>query len=235
MLISVHLPKTAGTSFASSLKHQFGSTFRLDNQGLPINTPVFERNKAALKDGVAIAEQWQNSGVQCVHGHFLPIKYLLLSVKYDVQFIAWMRNPVERLLSHYYFWRNCYNRDSAPSLHRKVVEENWSVERFCFSPELRNIYGQFLWGFPIEKFDFIGITEYYNDDLRDLSNKFFDTDLVVRHELVNDRKENQYQISDSLRRRIEAFHAFDMHLYCRASEIRQARLRLSEKKYASAY
>jgi hypothetical protein len=223
VLISVHLPKTAGTSFASSLKRKFGNAFRLDNYDLPVNTPVFERNKAAIKDSVAIAEQWPNSGVQCVHGHFLPIKYLLLSVKYDVKFVTWMKNPVERLLSHYHFWRNCYHQELAPSLHRKVVEENWSVERFCLSPQLRNIYGQFLWGFPIEKFDFIGITEFYNEDLRELSKKFFDSDLVVYNELVSDRKRNQYQISDSLRRRIEAFHDVDMQLYSRALESRKGR------------
>jgi hypothetical protein len=229
MIISVHLPKTAGTSFMRSFKAQFGSAFRLDNYDLPINTPPYERNKAALKESVNIAENWKEQDVRCIHGHFLPLKYLLLGVKYDVKFITWMRNPVERILSHYHFWKNCYHRDLAPSLHRKVVEENWSLEKFCFSNELRNVYGQFLWGFPFEKFDFIGITEFFDEDLRCLSEGFLDNDLVVYKELVSERDCIRYQISNSLRRQIEAFHDLDMYLYRKAFEIRQNRMQSGKK------
>lgn len=75
MFISVHLPKTAGTSFIKSLKAQFGNGLRIDNNDLPVNTKPYERNKAALKESVRIAEHWKNIDVKCIHGHFLPLKY----------------------------------------------------------------------------------------------------------------------------------------------------------------
>jgi hypothetical protein len=62
-----------------------------------------------------------------------------------------------------------------------------------------------------------------------LSKLFFDVDLVVHKELVNERKGNKYKISDSLRKKIESFHEFDMYLYRRALEIRQNRMQSGEK------
>ncbi len=32
-----------------------------------------------------------------------------------------------------------------------MVEEEWTLERFCLEPELKNLYSQFLWGFPLKK------------------------------------------------------------------------------------
>src|SRR5205085_9196261 len=104
-------------------------------------------------------------GVECIHGHFLPVKYLLLAIRREITFVTWVRHPVQILLSNYYYWRRTYEPDTSPRLHRQIVEEDWSVERFCLSAEMRNLYGQFLWGFPVENFDFIGVTEFYEEDL----------------------------------------------------------------------
>ena len=41
------------------------------------------------------------------------------------------------------------------------MEKGWSLERFCLGPEVRNIYSQFLYGFLLEYFSFIGTTEFY--------------------------------------------------------------------------
>lgn len=147
MLISLHLPKTAGVSFRRSLEAHYGSTFLKDYADYPINTPVYERSLAAVRASIDIAERGVE-GIACIHGHFLPVKYLLLSLQQEVTFVTWMRNPVERLLSHYFYWKRSYNPKQAPLLHRKVIEENWSVERFALSPELRNLYSQFCGAFP---------------------------------------------------------------------------------------
>lgn len=104
MIISLHLPKTAGTSFASTLEQHFEKEFLKDSADLPMNTPQYERNKAALQASLCNAES-DFSGIECIHGHFLPIKYLLLANKRKMTFVTWMRNPVERVLSHYFYWK----------------------------------------------------------------------------------------------------------------------------------
>jgi len=222
MIISLHLPKTAGSSFARSLESCFGDRLLKDYADFPLNTPVFDRNRNALRAGIDNGNL-DPGKIGCIHGHFLPLKYLLLSVGYDIDFVTWLRHPVERVLSHYYYWRRSYNPEHSRPLHRNVVEENWSVEKFCLSPALRNLYTQFLWGFPLEQFSFIGITEHYEHDLRYFSKRFIGKDLAVFEKTIGDRKEELYDIDSRFRQRIKSFHERDMALYHRALEFRRAR------------
>lgn len=224
MIISVHVPKTAGTSFVKSLEAHFGLGLLKDYADLPTNTPQYERNRAALLACVHYAESVHATGVACIHGHFLPLKYLLLSVKKDLRFITWMRNPVERVLSHFYYLKSFYDPATAPPLHRKMVEEEWSIERFCLSPELKNLFGQFLWGFPLEYFDFIGITEFYDEDLAYFSEQYLHTDLEPQRENVGKKEGGTYQIEAGFRAQLEQFHAYDLELYKTALLMRQKRL-----------
>lgn len=221
LIVSVHLPKTAGTSFGNALHAHFRSRLLKDYSDFPINSPPPERNRAALEAGLRNAKI-DLSEVACIHGHFLPIKYLLLAQTREVKFVTWMRNPVERILSHFYEWKKTYT-PSSPPLHRRIVEEDWSVERFCLGPELRNLYWQFLWGFPIDYFDFIGITEFYEDDLAYFGRRYLGGDVKARH--LNAGENNAYQIDRSFRIEIEAFHNRDMDLYKNALEKRQGRHR----------
>jgi hypothetical protein len=82
MIISVHLPKTAGKSFEAALQTCFGSSLLEDYGSFPMNTPVYERDKAALEASLTNADA-DFSGVECIHGHFLPAKYLLMAARRD--------------------------------------------------------------------------------------------------------------------------------------------------------
>ena len=53
ILVSVHLPKTAGSSFREVLKGHFGEKMLLDYGDMPINTPREKRNAKALADAKA--------------------------------------------------------------------------------------------------------------------------------------------------------------------------------------
>ncbi|HWB61036.1 MAG TPA: sulfotransferase domain-containing protein [Chthoniobacteraceae bacterium] len=212
MIISVHLPKTAGTSFQATLEAHFGETLLKDYADLPINTPPEERNRAALENSVKNAMR-DFAGIECIHGHFLPLKYVTVSARLDARFVAWMREPVDRVVSHYHFWRNFHDPSSAGRLHNQVVAEDWSLERFCLGPEVRNIYSQFLWGFPLSNFDFIGITEYYAEDLDWFARRYLGGPAVAAS--LNRAKPGAKvaEIDGALRRKIEEHHAEDVGLY----------------------
>lgn len=47
-----------------------------------------------------------------------------------------------------------------------MLDEKWTFFEFATEPALRNVYHQFFEGFDIKRFDFIGITERYEQDLR---------------------------------------------------------------------
>jgi hypothetical protein len=216
MIVSVHLPKTAGSSFAKALEAHFGDRLLLDYGDLPLHRPAWRRNWETTAAGVRLLRR-PLSSVDCVHGHFLPAKYRWLGWRRRVQFVTWLREPVERLASHYHYWRRSYDAGTSATLHRRVVEERWSFERFALGAELQNTYCQFLWTFPLSRFAFVGITEHFDDDFRQFTSRFLGRALPIHHELANDeRTEGAYGLDPSLRRRIEAHHAADVDLYRQA-------------------
>jgi len=219
MIVSVHLPKTAGTSFAAALERTFGESLLRDYADFPINTPPYERNKSAIQDCLANAEK-DYCDIECIHGHFLPVKYLLLAQKRPVHFVTWVRNPVERVVSHYYSWQRSFNPEDAQPLHRRVIEEKWPLDRFCLAPEVRNLYSQFLWGFPPEYFAFIGVTEFFHEDFAAFASRFMEAGMEPERLNVGNPAGDGYEVPDSLRSDIEQFHAKDMELYHRALEKR---------------
>jgi hypothetical protein len=107
--------------------------------------------------------------------------------------------------------------DPAQPLRNRVLRERWSFERFALGAEMRDLYHEYLWGFDPARFDFIGITERYDHDLRRMAERFCGGIAVsAAAALVNpQRSEGGYRVEPGLRRRIEAHHARDMALYRR--------------------
>ena len=230
MLISLHVPKTAGSSFRELLALHYGERLRADYADRPLHQSVPARRAQALRAGLGLLlNPSQLQGVDAVHGHFLAIKYSLWRGGPGWHRVTWLRDPVERLASHYYYWRRSYDPGSAGSLHRRVVEEDWTLERFCLGPELRNSYRQFLWGVPLARFTFVGITEHYTTEVADFSRlipAFAGSPLPQQEEVVNaNPAAGERYINDaSLRQRIERYHADDVALYREALRRRQLRL-----------
>ena len=223
MIVSVHLAKTAGTSFAATLEQHYGNGLRRDYGDLPMNSPVPIRNTAALQGCLQQANA-SFSDVSCIHGHFLPVKYLLLQDP-SLRFITWMRHPVDRAISNYYFWRKNPATADQP-LQRQMLEERWTLERFCLGEEFKDYYWQMLFAFPLDYFDFIGITEFYEEDLQYFANYYLQTSSSPLKVNVGDKEGVAYQLEPTLRARIEAFHSKDMALYRFALEKRQVRVAL---------
>jgi hypothetical protein len=226
LLISVHLPKTAGASLRLALEQHFGDRLLWDYGDRPINVRSFARNASALKNCISnVRGRPDLEKIGCIHGHFMPLKYRLLPAATGKRYVTWMRDPVERLASHYFYWLRDYQEDSIGKLKRRVVEEKWSLERFCLGPELKNLYSRFFWGFGLRRFDFIGITEHLNTDMEYFSQKFLQVNLPVTMANVNpDKKLAPYVEDMSLRTEIEAHHADDVLLYQRALRLRESRL-----------
>jgi len=224
LLISVHLPKTAGTSFGESLTDRFGDRLLRDYDDAPLNAPPLGRKLSALLGGVRNLVT-PPERADCIHGHFLPIKYRWLPLRRPARFVTWMRDPVERLASHYHFWNRQYDPRTARPLHRRVVEESWPFERFYRSPELLNVYAQFLWGFPVAAFDFIGVTEHYDEDFRFFVDAFLGGGSLptYRVETNAERRSECYVTDPGVRAEIEALHHRDMTFYRHALRMRQRR------------
>ncbi|MEN1941331.1 hypothetical protein WCE41_09355 [Luteimonas sp. MJ246] len=213
LLVSLHLPKTAGTSFAETLRAASGDGYRDDYADLPMQYAALRRRMQAVRGGLAMRGRVA-ADATCIHGHFLALKYRIALGRRPARWITWMRDPVQRLASHYAFWRRDYDGgDPAQPLRNRMLREQWTFERFALGPELRDVYRQYLWGFDPARFDFVGITEHYHADLERLARRL-GWKAVAAAALVNpERGESGYDIDPRLRARIARHHAGDIALY----------------------
>ncbi|MEM9398434.1 MAG: hypothetical protein AAF991_13220, partial [Pseudomonadota bacterium] len=226
------------TSFLGLLESHFGERLLRDYGDRPLNRSPWQRRLRALRGSARNAMSSSRlAEFECIHGHFMPLKYRFLPGQNSVQFVAWLRDPVERLASHYHYWKRTYNPMDAGRLHRRVVEERWSLERFCLGPELQNTYSKFLWGCSLESFNFIGITEYYSEDVESFSQLFLGTTPPqVAAENVNEYRKRsdeqrfeRYIDAGAFRSRVELHHGDDVALYRKALDMRSRRQQTTER------
>ncbi len=145
-LISVHIPKTAGTAFRQVLLDLYGVARVLDDYP----------PDRIYDPGTII-----NPKIAVIHGHFLPSKYRNLFP--NAQRIVWLRNPIFRLISEYFFAKNIQDYNNI--FHAQLLEKNLSILEFARIPAMRNFLTRHLAGTQLQEFDFVGIQEFYNQDL----------------------------------------------------------------------
>ena len=224
MLISVHMPKAGGTTFLSLFESIYGDSLLRDYDDKILSKSTFFQRKNSLismsKNRCKISDY---AKFNCIHGHFMPLKYRFFDSR-DAFFLTWLRHPVQRLMSHYHYWSREPLNEEAGMLRRRFVKERWSLRRFCLAEELRDIYSRILWGFPLKRFDFVGITEFFQEDVAFFTKQMFGRVLEVNASNLNpDQKENMYSVDKILQREIEHFHKRDMAIYREALRLRNSR------------
>jgi hypothetical protein len=142
----------------------------------------------------------------CIHGHFLAAKYKNIP---DGRFCTWLRDPAERVVSRYHHGLKAKERSADSPL---------SLEQF------QNIYARYLQNMPLTEFDFVGITEDYDDSLKLFSEIFsikqFGAGVIKNKNPL--KKTNFYDISKPLRKEIVRLNSQDVELYQQALEINAA-------------
>ena len=87
----------------------------------------------------------------CVHGNFLSLKYRFFESSMGKRYIMSMQSLVGRLLAHYVFWKD--NSQSTSEVCKRMLIEDWSSS-------------QYVWNFPLQLFDFVGIAEDSEAEMR---------------------------------------------------------------------
>ena len=169
--VIVHIPKVAGSSLKESISEKFGSDDICYDYHKPLSvTPVLRKLKC-----LASSYLTRQIKQKIVFGHFLVGKYANASMpvfckRQDWAYITFLRDPLQRAISHYHFWKR--TDDSQHRIWRRFMKENWSLKRFLLSKEHANFQSQFFWRFPVSNFDFIGITEHYEESIQMLGCAF---------------------------------------------------------------
>ncbi|MCU0524015.1 MAG: sulfotransferase family protein [Elainella sp. Prado103] len=211
-VLSIHIPKTAGTAFWEILTQVYRSDqiYRdLDGQACEPNDPQL------LK-------------IKLLHSHYPLSKYLPYFP--DAKKIVWLRHPIFRVISDYFFSQSFNDRNNP--LHVQVVDQNLSLLEYAQLTEARNVMTAFTAELPLTEFYFVGIQEFFTEDLLELKRclgwpKF--------HPVIENTNPNpnyfqqlrQIVLNPDLMAKIADLNAQDMVLYETALAMRAERLQQS--------
>lgn len=212
-LLSLHIPKTAGTSFRNILKVVYGENavvrFDINNKGVVRLNQEFYTNKNLPQAKV-------------IHGHFT---YKDINTQFDlpedIQKITWLRNPVERVISNYFYLESRLktllneeqnNLNILSKMQRSLIE-------YAKDEINRNRQSKFLSGITLEEFDFVGIQEDFENDLIEISKTLKWKKLPnILHQNKTPVKKNHLDIE--IIKEIERLNQNDLELYKNALQLR---------------
>ncbi len=197
-ILSVHVPKCAGSSLRRALLEAYGTEqVYLDYDDRPIDpsSPInldpegfYER---AAKAGCGFL-----AGKKAVHGHFNIRKYSGFPARHRITFL---REPIDRTISHYFFWKDQPRHGHL--LHDYVLDNRLSFQEFARLPAIRGLYvSVFFLGVAMEQFDFIGFYDRLDDDYAALQ-ALIGLQCPIRRDNVNEgsdyRDERESILGDS--------------------------------------
>lgn len=156
MIFSIHIPKTAGTSFRFALKERYGDRLALY---YGVRDPkTTEGLRVGRKSLAAAAATLPERGFEALHGHFTASDVAPL-VADRSQIWTWLRDPVERTLSHYEFYLQ--RPLELEALARKVKSGEVTLSGFVKSREIRDLQARYLNGLDLSELGFVGISEHF--------------------------------------------------------------------------
>jgi hypothetical protein len=224
VLISLHLPAVTVDGYLALVDEYCSDSIVEDYVDRPMGSGSFLRRATALRGCFRHARQtYVSERAICVHGNFMPLKYRFFESSLERRYVTWVKHPADRLWDHYALWKSDLNSGNA--LHRRMLDEDWSFERFANCPAMRNIYSQYFWGFPLKLFDFIGISELSATEIQRFSTEILGcSEQKIALDYDPPRYQTDSSIDATLRKRIERYHNEDMVLYRYALEIRERQL-----------
>jgi hypothetical protein len=161
-LIYVHVPKCAGTALREALTDAYGHdqiyqdvSDRLLDPLSPINIrrDDFLRNFRAERAALLARKH-------VVHGHLCIQKYDGI----DALRVTILRHPIDRLISHYFFWIYC--APHGHSLHDKFLAERPTITQFAQIPQIARFYERILFrDADMSIFDLVGLTEQMDETI----------------------------------------------------------------------
>lgn len=215
-LVSIHIPKTAGTSFRNTLKevYQAEKVIRLDinllDEVIHIDEQLWRKKKLA-------------SEVEVAHGHFSPFLFEKLFRTSPTPFITWLRHPVERVISNFYYLEKRLQEElDEKSKGLNILSKmQRTLMEYAADPLNQNRMAKFLHGKPLDDFAFVGIQEHYLEDLHYLGKQLGWQQIPhFQHNTTGKAR----IVSALQREEIARLNQEDMALYQAALALREKRL-----------
>ncbi|TPE68339.1 sulfotransferase family protein [Halalkalibacterium halodurans] len=218
VLIHLHMPKTGGTTLKKIIKRNYDSRKSVD---------VYEEHHKL--PGIFKGLSKQN--IECVQGH-LPFgvhEYFNRPTTY----ITMLRDPVDRVISEYYFIRNI----EWHNLHESVMK--MSLEEYQGLPKNRNLQTRYILGGQLTSvtevnraknilknhFAVVGLTEKFDTSLFLMKEMFNWKQVAYQKYNVTKKRRSKEEISPKLLEKIAKNNEADLELYAFAKELLAKRIR----------
>ncbi len=233
LVVFVHIPRTGGGSATSAISHAYGRVKSAGNVQLSD-----EKSHRLLGNIAANPEAWSGRALADHVPYGLFARYLPA----DTRYITFLRDPVERVLSHYHFHaragdeklRATWRQDPAlageirpddevsleAGLERGLTIYNNFATRFLYG-------GETLEPLPpdalerakanLDRFSFVGVTERLDESLV-LLGRVLGVPLAGYHLRHVTERPKADAFPDTLIRQIEQHNALDIELYRIARE-----------------
>jgi len=217
-LISVHIPKTAGSTFGRLVLPKIYPAYQIlyDYDNLSINT--------LIQKGLLTKE------TRVIHGHFPSKKYKEYCS--NAKMVIWLRNPILLLISVYYFWFS-FTDNFFDETHRYIVTNKLGFDEFLEYQSGNNVSKYFIESLKLTDFYFVGIQEFFMDDLNELKNKLnwpmIKIDTAANRNAYQNYKEKVIDIlnNQSMIEKIVSLNSTDINMYTEALRLRTKRKELS--------
>jgi hypothetical protein len=214
-LISVHIPKSAGTSFRNTLREVYGADqvvrldINLEDEAIRVNEQLWDKKKLSRD-------------IQVAHGHFSPLLFEKYFRSSPAPFITWLRDPVERVISNFYYLEKRLKEelDEEGKGLNILSKMQRTLSEYVADPINQNRIAKFLQGRSLDDFAFVGIQEYYAEDLVQLGQKLSWKEVPHYHHNATGKSRN---VSATLRDEITRCNQEDVALYEYALSLRKKR------------
>ncbi|MEN8223767.1 MAG: sulfotransferase family 2 domain-containing protein [Bacteroidota bacterium] len=219
-LVSVHIPKTGGSSLFRVLKQVYSRDF------------VFRLNTINLF-GEAQSEMVKPEDIpahtMAIHGHLKVAQLDAVISKNETRIICWLRDPVDRVISNYYHSMLRIRLGKADE--RKTSTGDYSLIEYAELNENRNKASFQLQGCKLDEIYFIGLYEQLDEDFEMLKDRLLWPDhLIMPHakdgsdfKSKNDCKTKEEDISLEMREHIASLNVQDIAQYNEVKALRKIR------------
>lgn len=152
MLLSIHIPKTAGTNFSRTLEVLFGDRIHMD-YGTERDLETARTCATEIKaDPVGFAQRHD-----VIHGHYHYLKYRDLFP--GAQTLATLRHPISRVVSQYR--HIALHGDRNVVRHRMIMDGEMDLVKFSQFRFIGNAQSIFLEGLNIDDLTHAIIQEHF--------------------------------------------------------------------------
>jgi len=217
LYVSLHVPKTGGNTFRQILEQRFGDKLQLAYDKRD-NNPI-------------IAEP------ECIHGHavFRDFAHVIESSP-KRRYLTFLRDPLRSAISHYFFvkkWSPVNHRGEPQEFDDRGLDVWLTHEEEFRWPNPpgynHNRYSKWFEKHPIEEYDFIGMTDQYDESLLLMYHQFAWERMSYRRDNVGSYVDPP--VAEAVVARFKDLNAEDHRLFDHAL----ARLAEAREGYGSSF